>query len=122
MAADSFLEFVRDQMRGLPDVRFRRMFGGWGIYGGKSFFGIVFKGRLYFKVSDATRADYVDRGMETFRPSVKQTLTSFYEVPAEILESPPLLRDWAADSRRAAEISVRRSSVRRKKPNSHPPD
>jgi DNA transformation protein and related proteins len=50
------------------------------------FFGILFHGRPYFRADEATRADYLRRGMELFRPGANQTLKNYYEVPAEILE------------------------------------
>jgi DNA transformation protein len=49
-AADvSFKDFVLDQLQGVPDLECRSMFGGHGLYQEETFFGIVFKGRLYFK-------------------------------------------------------------------------
>jgi DNA transformation protein len=33
--------------------------------------------------------------MKPFRPNAKQTLTSYYQVPAEILEDNERLCDWA---------------------------
>jgi len=43
------------------------MFGGYGLRSGGVFFGIVHKGRLYFKVDDASRPDYQAAGSEPFR-------------------------------------------------------
>lgn len=95
MAADSFLDFVLEQLAGLPDLRSKRMFGGHGLYSGEAFFGIVFDGRLYFKVNDATLADYLARGSEVFAPSPKQVLKNYREVPVEILENAESLKLWA---------------------------
>ena len=95
MKDDTFQAFVLDQLRELPDVASRAMFGGFGLYCGRSFFGIVFHGRLYFKVSDATRTDYEARGMKPFRPSARQTMKSFYEVPADVVEDRATLITWA---------------------------
>ncbi len=71
------------------------MFGGQGLYHGEIFFGIIHDGRLYFKTDGESRKEYVERGMEPFRPSEKQTLTSYYEVPVEILEDDEALTLWA---------------------------
>lgn len=46
---DSFRDFVLDQLPALGDIRCRAMFGGYGLYLGEDFFGIVYDGRLYFK-------------------------------------------------------------------------
>ena len=71
------------------------MFGGFGIYAGEAFFAVVFEGRLYFKTDARTRAAYIERGMAPFRPSEKQSLTSYYEVPLDVIEDSPTLSVWA---------------------------
>ncbi len=92
---DSFKEFVLDQLAGLPGVTCRAMFGGYGLYRGAVFFGIIHKGRLYFKTDDRTRAAYLDQGMKPFRPNKKQTLKTYYEVPVDIIEDAEELAAWA---------------------------
>lgn len=94
---DGFRDYVEDQLG--AGFSFRAMFGGTGISLGESFFGIVSRGRLYFRTGPLTRSDYVGRGMTCFKPSARQTLHSYYEVPADILEDAEALRQWA---RRAA--------------------
>jgi len=88
MKEDSFREFILDQLGPLERIQFRPMFGGEGLYRGECFFGILFKGRLYFKTDDASRSDYVEMGMKPFRPTAKQTLKSYYEVPVDVIEDP----------------------------------
>lgn len=95
---DGFKDFVLDQLADLPGVTCRTMFGGYGLYQGAAFFGIVHKGRLYFKTTDANRAAYVQRGMKPFRPNAKQTLTTYYEVPVEIIEDAEQLATWAGQA------------------------
>jgi DNA transformation protein len=86
---------VPDQLTELDDVEARRMFGGYGLYQDETFFGIVHKGRLYFKVDEMTVPCYRKHKMKPFRPNPKQTLKSYYEVPVEILEDADELREWA---------------------------
>ncbi len=96
MREDGFVEFVRDQLRGLEgELEFRRMFGGHGLYRDGVFFGILMDGRLYLKTSEATLGEFMSRGMEPFRPSERQTLKTYYEVPGDVLESPAELAEWA---------------------------
>ena len=95
---DGFKDFVLDQLADLGQVRCRVMFGGYGLYQHTAFFGIIHKGRLYFKVTPATVEQYNTHGMKPFRPNSKQTLRSFYEVPIEIVEDAEQLTDWAAAS------------------------
>jgi DNA transformation protein and related proteins len=92
---ESFKDFVLDQLRGLEDIEARRMFGGHGLYQEETFFGIIHKGKLFFKVDDVTVAVYRKHKMKPFRPNGKQTLKSYYQVPVEILEDVDRLRDWA---------------------------
>ena len=95
MKQDSFKDFVLDQLRELPGVTSRSMFGGYGVYQGEVFFGIVHQGRLYFKTNDRTKPAYVKKGMKPFQPNAKQTLKTYYEVPVEIIEDSDLLTAWA---------------------------
>src|SRR3990172_1070599 len=107
MSADSFQEFVLDQLRGLDGVVCRSMFGGHGLYQGEVFFGILHKGRLYFKTDAASRPVYLEQGMAPFQPNSKQTLKSYYEVPVEVMEAPDQLCEWA---RRAVQAQPARPS------------
>ena len=72
------------------------MFGGHGLYLRETFFGIVFKGRLFLATDVESRREYVRAGMGPFRPNPRQTLARYYEVPAEVLEDPDQLAIWAA--------------------------
>ena len=65
------------------------------MYRESIFFGIIQRGRLYFKTDARTLADYVSRDMKPFRPNAKQTLKSYYEVPVEIIEDSQELIAWA---------------------------
>jgi DNA transformation protein len=97
MPDESFKEFVLDQLRALPDVRARAMFGAYGLYQGESFFAILDEGRLFFKTDAASQADYTARGMEPFTYESKgRVLTmSYHEVPPDVLENAPELVTWA---------------------------
>ena len=94
MEKDSFKDFVLDQLYELGQVNCRSMFGGFGLYWKGIFFGIIYKGRLYFKTHSSTLADYLGRGMQPFRPNTRQTLKTYYEVPPDILEDPDQLKVW----------------------------
>jgi DNA transformation protein len=84
-----------DQLQGLNDVRARRMFGGYGLYQDEAFFGIIHKGRLYFRVDETTVGEYRKKKRKPFRPNARQTLKSYYEVPVDILEDQDRLAGWA---------------------------
>jgi len=95
MRDDGFKDFVLDQLSGLPGVTCRAMFGGYGVYRGGVFFGIIHKGRLYFKTDEQTQLFYVKKGMKPFRPNATQTLKTYYEVPVDIIEDHEELTGWA---------------------------
>ncbi len=97
MKDESFPEFVEDQLQRLDGVSFRSMFGGYGLYQRDVFFGIIYRGRLYFRTNAESCTAYKERGMKPFRPNpkAKQTLHSYYEVPVEILEDRDSLVTWA---------------------------
>ena len=95
MARNSFKEFILDQLHDLGRVACRAMFGGHGLYRDKVFFGILYKGRLYFKTNELTRPSYLECGMKPFRPNPRQTLKSYYEVPADVIEDQEELVIWA---------------------------
>ena len=107
MATDSFVAFVLEQLSDIDGLGCRAMFGGHGLYFGRTFFGILFGGRLYFKTDDTTVAAYTRRGMPMFRPNDRQLLKTYYEVPADVLEDRHELARWARAATRAAGCAAR---------------
>lgn len=95
---DGFKDFVLDQLADLRGLTCRAMFGGYGLSRRGKFFGIIHKGRLYFKITPETVGLYKEQGMQPFRPNAKQTLKSFYEVPADIVEDAEGLATWANEA------------------------
>jgi DNA transformation protein len=92
----SFRTFVLEQLtRTTPGIRARSMFGGVGIYATEFFFALLDDDTLYFKVDDATRPQFKDRGMTPFRPYGEDgEVMQYYEVPADVLEDPEALGAW----------------------------
>jgi DNA transformation protein len=117
--SDEYLEYVLEQLSGLRGLVSRRMFGGAGIYQDELFFGLIFKGTLYFKVNDDNRANYESRGMARFRPyeNRPQISLTYYEVPADVLEDRNELAVWARQSVLAAAASKVAKPSRRKAPS-----
>ena len=120
MPDDSFKEFVLDQLRALPELRAKAMFGAHGLYSGEKFFGILDEGRLFFKTDAVSQADYTSRGMRPFTYELKgKTMTmAYHEVPPDVLENAPELVVWA---RRAIQLAEKKSSPRKSpKPKPRP--
>ena len=80
------------------------MFGGFGLYQDETFFGVIHKGKLFFKIDQSTVGEYRKRKMKPFRPNANQTLKSYYQVPAEVIEDADELSQWAV---KATECQLR---------------
>ena len=101
--SDEYLTYVLEQLEPMGPVHARRMFGGAGIYCGRAMFALVADDVLYLKVDDANRADFEEAGTEPFRPFPDRSeVMSYYEVPADVLESRDRLRQWGQKALRAA--------------------
>ena len=109
-----FLDHIADQLHGFGPFAFRRMFGGAGLFRDGLMFGLVTRDTLHFKVGDGNRADYLAAGAKPFtyqRLGAAATLTSYYEVPAAVLDDPDALVEWA----RAAYAAARTKGAAAKK-------
>ncbi len=93
----TFRAFAIEQLeRSVPGIRARGMFGGVGIYATDLFFALLADDTLYFKVDDATRPAFEERGMGPFRPYGEGgEVMHYFEVPEDVLEDPEALRPWA---------------------------
>jgi len=119
MADQSLKEFVMDQLRALPELRAKPMFGGYGLYQSDQFFGILIQGRLYFRTDEQTRRAYSERGMRPFvYEKARRTMTiNYFEVPPDVLENSESLVAWAqlavavaaASARKGRKVSASRS-------------
>lgn len=99
----SFVELVLDQLADLPEVECRSMFGGYGLYSGDTFFGVLYKDTLYFRTDEPTVERYRAAGMQPFRTGKNQTLKHYYEVPSDVLENRETFTEWARAAVHAGE-------------------
>jgi DNA transformation protein and related proteins len=106
MSRDNFKDFMLDQLAEVDEISCRAMFGGYGLYAGEAFFGIIHDGRVYFKTNEKTRKVYEKMGMSPFRPNNKMTLKNYYEVPAEVIEDPTELLEWVEKAVRVEDPGV----------------
>jgi DNA transformation protein len=115
--AETLVKYVLDQLNGLENVTCRRMFGAHGLYCGPTFFGILDKGRLYFRTDATSRDEYLKAGMKPFRPNPRQTLKNYFQVPIEVLEDRDRLLAWARCAVQAAGRSKGTSLVSAARPH-----
>jgi DNA transformation protein len=77
----------------------RKMFGGYGLWLGDRYFGIVNGGQAWFRTDGASRGEYVRRGMPAFQPANRprgpKTVDRNFRVPDEVLADPEQLTAWA---------------------------
>ena len=113
LADGSFGAFVLDQLSALDGVEAHPMFGGAGFYLDGEFFGILYKDRLYFRVSADTIKDYTSRGMKPFEPfeSRKGKSRGYYQVPIEVVESATDLVKWARAAQQAPRLAATRKAT-----------
>ena len=118
-----YLDYVLEQLAGLGAVRFRRMFGGVGLYSAELFFGLIDDDTLFFKTDASNSAQYQARNMPRFMPPGDRPPGPFgyHQVPADIIEDAELLAAWARQSVAVAVASQARKiqpkrSRRKKKP------
>ena len=102
--SNQYLDYLLGQLKRLGGVEARRMFGGLGLYSRGTFFGLLYKERLYFKTDDSTRPEYEARGSEGFQPraNAKNVKMTYYTVPADLLEDDDELVRWAQKAVTAA--------------------
>jgi DNA transformation protein len=117
-----FLEFLKDQLRGLGHVTTRRMFSGAGIYCDGVIFALVLRDTLYFKVDDGNRHAYEAEGLEPFSYDAKGktvTIGAYWRVPERLFDDPDEMLDWAraalAAGRRAAAMKKIKTTQNRKR-------
>jgi DNA transformation protein len=105
MDRPGFMDRMMDCLSELGDLTVRPMFGGYGLYCREAIFGIMHRERLYLKVDDQSRGDFLSRGMGPFRPNERQTLKAYYEVPPDILDDAEALTSWVREAIRAGMAS-----------------
>jgi DNA transformation protein len=107
-----YKEWLLEQLGRVSRVSSRRMFGGLGLYAGELFFAIVDDDRLYFKVDEATRPEFLAAGMEPFDPFKDgRPMTGYFEVPADVLEDEDALRVWV---RKAVAVAAAAAAAKTK--------
>ncbi len=111
--SQSYREFVLEQLGRVTPVTGKSMFGGIGIYANGLFFALIAEDRLYFKVNDATRPEFEQRGMEPFRPFGEDSAMGYYEVPADVMEDVNQLETWI---KKAIDVAAASKGGKNKRP------
>lgn len=117
-AKPPFVTFVLDQIEGLGTATSRAMFGGHGIYVDGIIVGLVDEEVLYLKVDDANLPRFEEAGGKPFTYMHKEkgsVAMSYWTIPAEVLEDPEQLSEWARTSLEASLRSKTKKPAKAKK-------
>jgi DNA transformation protein len=117
-ASADFIEFLKDQLRGLGNVTSRRMFSGAGIYCDGVIFALLLRDTLYFKVDDGNRPAYEAEGLKPFSYEARGRMVevgAYWRVPERLLDDPDEMVAWA----RAALAAGQRAEAKKRKPKRH---
>jgi DNA transformation protein len=92
-----YLDYILEQLAGLPAVRPNRMFGGIGLYSDDLFFGLIDDDTVYFKTDETNAAEYQARRMPRFMPPASRPVgpLGYHQLPADVLEDVEMLVEWA---------------------------
>lgn len=110
-----FIEWLTlDLFYGLPNVRARAMFGGYGLYADGKIFGIVVDKTVYLKVDAQNRPDFERMASKPFEyrrsDGTKNVSLSYWSLPDEVIEHPEEAKRWAEKSLRIP----RKTTVKKK--------
>lgn len=113
MVTNEYLDYLRDRLAFLGEIRVKKMFGGAMIYHSELPFALVADDTLYFRAGEGNRADFETAGTSLFKPYPDKPMTMPYgEVPGEVLEDNEALAGWAAKALDAARSSRKKQPVR----------
>ncbi len=113
-----YIDYLRDQLRGVPGYTARRMFGGTGLFWQGIMFALVAGDTLYFRTDQRNRPDYEALGLTPFKPweDRKVVLKAYYPVPEETIEDADELTLWARKAIDAALAEGARKPASKTKP------
>jgi DNA transformation protein len=99
-----FIPFVQELLEGWGSVSARRMFGGHGLYHEGLMFAIVMDNRLFLKVDEQNRPDFVALSLEPFTYPMKgrPVALSYWAAPDALFDDHAEAVRWARSAWDAA--------------------
>ncbi|WP_426030387.1 TfoX/Sxy family protein [Caulobacter sp. DWP3-1-3b2] len=98
MAVSSdYLDLVLEQLAPVGPLTSRKMFGGVGLYAQGLFFALIDDDTLYFKGDETLGPDFAAAGSTQFAPFGVSSM-AYWSAPAEALDEPDLMVEWARRS------------------------
>lgn len=100
-----FAEYVvNDLLSDLTNIRYRAMFGGYGVYKNDVMIGLIAYDELYFKVTKDNQADFEKAGSHPFvyEGGKKPITMSYWLVPQDVIDDKDQVKKWALKAYEAA--------------------
>lgn len=88
-------------------TRFKKMFGGLGVFSGDVMFGLIYDGVAYLKSTQDDAGRYVKDGFQFVPPFGRRAKMPYWNVPEEMMGGEYLVR-WAKESLEYAKASKKR--------------
>jgi len=108
-----YVQHVLELLQPLGEVRAKAMFGGWGLYQGAVFFGVIAEDQVYFRADEVNRPDFEAVRSKPWFFEPTQITTSYYAPPDTALDDARELSRWA---RSGVEAAQRHKAASAKKP------
>lgn len=101
---DAFATYCAELLSPLGQPRVKPMFGGHGIYVDEVFIAIAIGETLYLKADAITVSQFTAAGGAEFTYAAKGQARKlgYWSAPAEAMDSPAVMRPWAALAMQAA--------------------
>jgi DNA transformation protein len=94
---DGLAEWLGEALQPLGVLRFKKMFGGVGVYLDGLFFALIAGGELWLKADAANTPDFEARDCPLFTYDFKGKVgtMNYRRAPDDCLDDSDALRDWA---------------------------
>jgi DNA transformation protein and related proteins len=110
---DPYFEYVEELFAPLGNISIRRMFGGAGVFSGRTMFALIADDEVYVKTDKDLRAALEAEGGEVFvwtRPSDGRLIDMGYvSLPPDAAEAPHEASAWG---RRALDVALKAKPAR----------
>jgi DNA transformation protein len=116
MPSSSYVEYALELLAGIGPVRARAMMGGHIVHCGGVAVALVYDDRLYLKTDEETRETFRTAGGEPFTYELRGKVVemSYCTPPAEALDGPEAMEQWAELAMAAALRKRRAPRTQRK--------
>jgi DNA transformation protein and related proteins len=106
-------DYLTELFAAFGPVKFRRMFGGAGLFVEGLMIGLVSDGVIYLRADEQTAPAFEREDLKPFSYDTKtgtHTLASYWRMPERLYDDPDELARWATQALEAAQRTAQRKS------------